>query len=373
MIEKNEPYYDERPDCYYEETADQYNTEQRQEQSEFAANVKETENIINSFYTVEQKPLSTGSTKVDRLLNGGLYEGSIYIVAGETSTGKTSFVQNIADNIAKRGEKVIVFSLEMSQKELIKRSICSIGSGNVSYNQIDKEGLQRANKTISDTIEIYKTKISPNKIIYDNVFTFFRFANEDGIKDKIDKVTAELKQAAQQANTVPKKPIIIIDYIQLIQTPKSPNSKFDYMTEQDRLKNIITELKRISNEYQSTIICISSLSRGAGQETKHKLKGSGDLEYTADCILSLTEEKQEEYKEINSENDYFCMKDAEKLLTKEIKCNVEKMREGAANISTRLFFKPAEFRFIDDIEENIFESENSKSEKPKNKRTKNSW
>ena len=63
------------------------------------------------------------ATHLDDAL-GGL-ESGLYLVAGRTSMGKTAKVLQMASNIAERGEKVIVFSLEMSRDQLALRLVCS--------------------------------------------------------------------------------------------------------------------------------------------------------------------------------------------------------------------------------------------------------
>lgn len=59
------------------------------------------------------------------MLNGGLYVG-LYVIGAISSLGKTTFCLQIADNIAKEGNDVLLFSLEMAKNEFILKSISQL-------------------------------------------------------------------------------------------------------------------------------------------------------------------------------------------------------------------------------------------------------
>ena len=63
----------------------------------------------------------TGFNKLDRAIK--ITDG-LYIIGAISSLGKTTFALQIADHVAESGRDVIIFSLEMSRKELIDKSIC---------------------------------------------------------------------------------------------------------------------------------------------------------------------------------------------------------------------------------------------------------
>jgi replicative DNA helicase len=90
----------------------------------------------------------TGWRDFDRVLNGGLKKGRSYVVAGQTGMGKTSFLHNLAVNVAgKTGTRkaCVLFSLEMPAEEVGTCLISqmarvhkgSIASGQLSANQWD--------------------------------------------------------------------------------------------------------------------------------------------------------------------------------------------------------------------------------------------
>ncbi|GHT40302.1 hypothetical protein AGMMS49921_01460 [Endomicrobiia bacterium] len=67
--------------------------------------------------------IKTGFNRFDEALGGGLRGCRLYAIGAISSLGKTSFALNIADNIASAGRDVLIFSFEMSTKELVAKSI----------------------------------------------------------------------------------------------------------------------------------------------------------------------------------------------------------------------------------------------------------
>ncbi len=72
-------------------------------------------------YEDKQKNLiKTGYPSIDSLI-GGLQGGNLFILAAATGMGKTATLLNIIINMAKKGKKVLMFSLEMKPEELFTR------------------------------------------------------------------------------------------------------------------------------------------------------------------------------------------------------------------------------------------------------------
>lgn len=63
--------------------------------------------------------------ELDSNLNGGLKSG-LYVFGAVSRLGKTTLIQQIADNIASQGHKVIIFSLEQSRFELVSKALSRI-------------------------------------------------------------------------------------------------------------------------------------------------------------------------------------------------------------------------------------------------------
>jgi len=62
---------------------------------------------------------STGISRLDRLLDGGLYRASCTLIAGEPGTGKTLLTTTIIQEACRRGEKAVYVSFEESDQAII--------------------------------------------------------------------------------------------------------------------------------------------------------------------------------------------------------------------------------------------------------------
>ena len=71
------------------------------------------------------KAKKTGFKYLDEQLGGGIRTG-LYVLGAIPSLGKTTLVLQMADNLAKQGEKVLIFSLEQSKFELVAKAISRI-------------------------------------------------------------------------------------------------------------------------------------------------------------------------------------------------------------------------------------------------------
>jgi len=78
------------------------------------------------------KPVQTGFRELDACLDGGLERGTLTIVAGRPSMGKTAFGLGIARNVAELGTSLFL-SMEMSKNQVIDRIISALGNLPLSW------------------------------------------------------------------------------------------------------------------------------------------------------------------------------------------------------------------------------------------------
>lgn len=225
----------------------------------------------------------TGFASLDNILDGGLYAG-LYCIGAISSLGKTSFCLQIADNIAKAGRDVLVFSLEMGKNEIIAKSISRLtflrdlqknqttvnskttrgiltGSRYENYSQVEKE-------LIADALKDYRS-----------------YANHIFIHEGIGDIGVEqIREAVKKHRDITgKSPVILIDYIQIL----APyNERY---TDKQNVDKAVLELKRISRDYDTAVIGISSFNRAnyAAPVNMASFKESGAIEFSADVLIGL--------------------------------------------------------------------------------------
>ena len=205
----------------------------------------------------------TGFSGLDRVLVG-MGNSDLILVGARPGMGKTSFALNIATNVAQSTKKkVCVFSLEMSAEQLVSRILSSEAL-------VDSHEL-RSGKLSSDSWEKIADASS-------------RLASCDILIDDTSGIAAtEMKAKLRRVDNLG---LVIIDYLQLMQSDRRIDNRVQEVAEISRA------LKIMAKELSVPIICCAQLSRGPESRTDKKpmlsdLRDSGAIEQDADVVLFL--------------------------------------------------------------------------------------
>lgn len=237
--------------------------------------------IINSFWHTIQNtalnPIATGFKALDKSLNGGLIAG-LYCIGAVSSLGKTTFALQIADNIAKNGKDVLIFSLEMSKNELIAKSI----SRCTSYTERPQTAIDVMN---------YKTQNTSNQAVISQAINEYHSTVSKNlfIREGQGKTTAKdiHEQAEKHLENRGSAPVIILDYLQIL----SPID--DRATDKQNIDTAILTLKQLSRDLNTPVIVINSFNRDSYDKTvaEKSFKESGAIEYSSDVLIGLQLQK----------------------------------------------------------------------------------
>ena len=235
--------------------------------------------ILNKFISnKDRKLLSTGYSKLDATLGGGLYN-SLYVIGGISGLGKTSIVLNILENLAKKEQDVLFISLEMSREELVAKSLSRFTRETVVDKRLtpmdypSQRDIQNGNFDIEAPYFqeglVNYTEASKHIFIKEANFNY----NTELIREDI------IKHKALRG----KAPVVVVDYLQVLPCLK------DYGDDKKNIDFNITELKRISREYDIPVIVISSIGRQYYKKPIdfEAFKSSGNIEFTADVVIGL--------------------------------------------------------------------------------------
>ena len=77
-------------------------------------------------YGAPTERVSTGVSRLDHMLGGGVYRGTTVLISGSSGTGKTTLAAQMAAAACERGEPALFVSFEESPAKLV-RNMASVG------------------------------------------------------------------------------------------------------------------------------------------------------------------------------------------------------------------------------------------------------
>ena len=225
----------------------------------------------------------TGFGELDRVLDGGLYEG-LYILGAVSSLGKTTLVLQIADQIAKAGNDILIFSLEMAANELIAKSI-----SRETLLHCRENSLQTSNaKTVRGITDRQRHKNyteTEKHTINAAIKKYSDYAGNIIIKEGLGNIgVSQIRETVERHRAARgKDPVIIVDYLQIL----APYN--DRASDKQNTDKAVLELKRISRDYKIPVVAISSFNRDnySAAASMTAFKESGAIEYSSDVLIAL--------------------------------------------------------------------------------------
>ena len=284
--------------------------------------------FLNAFkdgiYDTTVQAIETGFKQLDDELDGGLYEG-LYICGAISSLGKTTFVLQMADQIAQSGQDVLIFSLEMARNELISKSVSRL-----TYLESNDEKKAKTARGITTGSRYAYYGPEENALIKRAFNAYEQYANHIYIVEGVGNIGVQevRKQVDKHIDLTGHKPVVIVDYVQIL-APYNERATDKQNTD----KNVV-ELKRLSRDYKIPVIGISSFNRASYSESASMsaFKESGAIEYSADVLLALQYEG-------TGEKD-FDLDTAKKKDSRDIELKILKNRNGRAGEKISFEYHP---------------------------------
>jgi len=245
----------------------------------------------------------TGFIELDEITTG-FQPSELIIIAGRPSMGKTAFCLNIAQYAAMQHKiPVAIFSLEMSKAQIVQRMLCSEA-------RIDTHALRRGRMPEEDWP---KLSMAAGRLSAAPIF----------IDDTAGISPLEIKAKARRLKARHNLGLVMIDYLQLIQTGLKIENR------QQEISQISRSLKGLARELDVPVITVSQLSRAVEQRSVQRprlsdLRESGAIEQDADVVAFL-------YRE-----EYYKSKSSKKGIAEVI---ISKQRNGPTGTLELVFLK----------------------------------
>lgn len=215
----------------------------------------------------KQSGVPTGFIDLDRLL-GGLQKSDLLVLAARPGMGKTSFGLNIARNAARAGGRVAVFSLEMSNEQLVQRFIAS-------ESGIDSQKLRLGDL---DDREWALFTQSAGRLSELPIF----------LDDTVAITPIQLRTKCRRLHREFEINLVIVDYLQLMngkQGERNPNRE-------QEISYISQSLKELARELNVSVLALSQLNRAVEQRADKRpqlsdLRESGSIEQNSDVVMFI--------------------------------------------------------------------------------------
>lgn len=241
--------------------------------SENGKEESDAENIIKKFETARKSyqeknqkliGISTGYEKLDAIIDG-LRPEHFWVIGAYTSHGKSFAALNITKNLIEQKKRVVIYSLEMSQVDLLSRLVGIFAKHNGT--------------------EILKGKV----VSFDEKY-FFQKIVESGLSIHNDKYEISQIILSMYEETL-KKPVdlFVIDFIQ--------NAKVKGMTtEYETMTEIALQLQQASRRFKIPILALSQISNEGARQQESDLmmfKGTGAIASASDLAIQIVKGEED--------------------------------------------------------------------------------
>lgn len=208
--------------------------------------------------------ISTGLRDLDQALGGGIKPGKVIVLAARPSVGKTSLAEQIGLNVAEAGHRVLMFSQEMEDGDLLDRAVANLG-------------------------DIALDKLAGDAQILDEDWTAIADGGDAAVRrqfmvyDRPAVSLLEIRAMARREQQAGGLALVIVDYVQLCKSVGKSDRRHHQIEEVSR------GMKELAKELGVCVLLLSQLNRdgASGEPEMENIKESGAIEEDADTVILL--------------------------------------------------------------------------------------
>jgi replicative DNA helicase len=229
----------------------------------------------------------TGFDVLDANLSGGFRSGDLVLIGGPQGMGKTTWVLQVARNVARQGRPVLYFCYEHDQTTMLIRLV-ALEAGLIGG--VDAPGINRIRSTfeaadglgrsLSQRLADTAGGAEALEVVreYSDRLTIHRSSGTQTTLDEIKKTIAAVTEKHGRA------PFVCIDYLQKVPMPGTAG-------EEERITAVTEQVKDMTLDFDVPVLCVvasdkEGISSGKRMRVNH-MRGSSALAYEADTVLML--------------------------------------------------------------------------------------
>lgn len=200
--------------------------------------------------------------ELDNLLHG-VGPGRLYVVAGHTGMGKTTFLVNVAIHLLMQDCPILFASLEMSSEEIVSRLVAC-------HSGVPLDGL-----TQPDADQVAALEATANWLVRRPLWL-------DMLSREIAQLEMSVRSHRLQHNIV----AVLVDHLQEMRDP-------GHRTRYEEVSEIVSRLKALARDEEVAMLVAAQLSRAPEARADKRpllsdLRESGRIEEVADVVMFIT-------------------------------------------------------------------------------------
>jgi replicative DNA helicase len=253
-----------------------------EEPSKIGTILRETFDHMQRVQNGRPAAVGTGLTDLDAMLNGGLPEGYLSILAARPGQGKSTLMVNLVRNVilgrsrAQRSQgRALLFSLEMPRIKIAQLLLACTARVN-------------SRKLRSPLVAGPLTAEEENRVL--DAAQDLERANLD-VLDSASVTVSDVRARARRAHSQGGLDLIAVDYLQLMRAEGGGGRP-----RHEQVGEISRGLHEIANELRVPVLALSQLNRRVEERVDQRprasdLRESGSLEQDAAVVLLLHREE----------------------------------------------------------------------------------
>ena len=229
----------------------------------------------DSHKIASENKVTSNHNWLDHRFGGGYSPGNLIVYAGEQNIGKSIWLANDAVNYIKEGFDVAFISAEMADGDVVHR----IGANMLNVPLSKYEKFSKDQSQVQKKLSSLSGGIIPPGNLYVKEYPTSQATVAD--------IEAYLKTLEDSQGI--KLKVIIIDYINILQNQRNPNSENTYM----KIKQIAEDLRAMAKRNQWVIISATQINRSgydASEINMGNIAESAGLGHTADYMYGIIQD-----------------------------------------------------------------------------------
>lgn len=211
--------------------------------------------------------IPTGCEPIDSL-TGGMRPGELWVMCGQTSSGKSVAALQFAANALGLGKQVALFSLEMGAGENIARIMCN--THDIHFGALRNPNEQRWNpRTEKWDRFTHADKAAITSAVSSMKDAPLRVVDEGGLT--IERIEAICVEMCEQQPL----DLVVIDYVQLVTSTRQG------MATHEELSYLVARMKQMAKKFSCPVVTASQLNDDG------RLAQSRAIGHHADVVLQI--------------------------------------------------------------------------------------